>query len=567
VKKFILSIFIILWTINTNAQFHIEYEYDDIFGVYDADIAADAEENVSALVSYKFTYRLVKYTPFGAHVWTKDIDVDGMPVNGTHKGKIVIEDETLYIVTQLDSNKMLLFRSDLGLENTESVELTTPDFAFLDNIQSSDGGILVATDAFIMQVSLDLEVQVVIGIDYSFSSVTPPAQYIGAAGEDFFMAAEVYTTTVFGNTSAIQLSRFSGDMQVQWSEIIYSLHDHNVIHLKDMLVKNGRIYLVLQNSSHKSIIIALNDEGKVQWSRRNDVFSEFRSVNLFADDEHIYVTGWANGFCMRTFKNDGSYIAVTAPDYTDLSEYGWKMLPLHHTMISVSAGGSSLFSHFNVFSTNEAVKFCDYDINTSLDMDSDSILNFASALTTFLQSVTTGIPTVTISEKYPSYTNGCRTNTFANFEYSVEPGLQVSFENTSRGANHFTWSFGDGEQSSEDFPVHVYADTGTYHVCLKAESSCDMFENCDDITVTSVVGVPEHRTRNVTVYPTIAASELYIRNVRNTNTVKVFDMTGRAFPVTVDRVGSGLLRIHTDALASGAYLLKVDKGTYKFFVP
>lgn len=45
--------------------------------------------------------------------------------------------------------------------------------------------------------------------------------------------------------------------------------------------------------------------------------------------------------------------------------------------------------------------------------------------------------------------------------------LEVTFENLSRNAKRLSWDFGDGKQSSEPSPVHVYTDPGLYSVKLR----------------------------------------------------------------------------------------------------
>ena len=46
--------------------------------------------------------------------------------------------------------------------------------------------------------------------------------------------------------------------------------------------------------------------------------------------------------------------------------------------------------------------------------------------------------------------------------------VAVAFQNQSRGATSYFWSFGDGSGSREQDPRHAYADTGAYVVRLRA---------------------------------------------------------------------------------------------------
>jgi len=44
---------------------------------------------------------------------------------------------------------------------------------------------------------------------------------------------------------------------------------------------------------------------------------------------------------------------------------------------------------------------------------------------------------------------------------------QVSFQNLSTGANQFKWFFGDGDESNNDSPVHVFSNPGNYSIKLR----------------------------------------------------------------------------------------------------
>lgn len=72
--------------------------------------------------------------------------------------------------------------------------------------------------------------------------------------------------------------------------------------------------------------------------------------------------------------------------------------------------------------------------------------------------------------------------------FSSVDGYQVAFTATVTNANTYAWDFDDGETSTEQNPVHIYAQSGTYTAT---------------ITVTGEGG-----TANASVDVTIAASEL-----------------------------------------------------------
>lgn len=71
----------------------------------------------------------------------------------------------------------------------------------------------------------------------------------------------------------------------------------------------------------------------------------------------------------------------------------------------------------------------------------------------------------------------------ADFIYDIDV-LTVTFENLSTLATSYEWDFGDGSTSTQENPVHVYTDGGTFTVTLtaKGDGGTDTFE--EDITLT-----------------------------------------------------------------------------------
>lgn len=61
----------------------------------------------------------------------------------------------------------------------------------------------------------------------------------------------------------------------------------------------------------------------------------------------------------------------------------------------------------------------------------------------------------------------------ASFQFEVDSVnyLQVTFTNYSQNATSYSWDFGDSETSTEQNPVHVYAEAGSYTVALTATNA------------------------------------------------------------------------------------------------
>jgi PKD repeat protein len=80
--------------------------------------------------------------------------------------------------------------------------------------------------------------------------------------------------------------------------------------------------------------------------------------------------------------------------------------------------------------------------------------------------------------------NGCGVSTFEAVvtvevcqapvaSFTFEPDfLAVTFTNTSVNGVSFEWDFGDGITSTEENPVHTYAEAGTYTVTLTVVGDC-----------------------------------------------------------------------------------------------
>jgi len=73
--------------------------------------------------------------------------------------------------------------------------------------------------------------------------------------------------------------------------------------------------------------------------------------------------------------------------------------------------------------------------------------------------------------------------TQANFGYTIDTLLQVSFTDSSINADSLWWDFGDGDTSTQINPTHIFPDTGTYTVCLVISNYCDYDTICKTIFI------------------------------------------------------------------------------------
>jgi len=69
------------------------------------------------------------------------------------------------------------------------------------------------------------------------------------------------------------------------------------------------------------------------------------------------------------------------------------------------------------------------------------------------------------------------------FEVGTTEFLEVTFTNFSQNANAYTWDFGDGNSSSEENPIHIYAAGGDYTVVLTASNGTEERTFSDVVSV------------------------------------------------------------------------------------
>ena len=72
----------------------------------------------------------------------------------------------------------------------------------------------------------------------------------------------------------------------------------------------------------------------------------------------------------------------------------------------------------------------------------------------------------------------------ASFTYDYYDNFEIDFYNNSLDATSYSWSFGDGQSSTEEDPTHRYSSPGTYTVTLTARNSKGSHQATTKITIT-----------------------------------------------------------------------------------
>jgi hypothetical protein len=133
-------------------------------------------------------------------------------------------------------------------------------------------------------------------------------------------------------------------------------------------------------------------------------------------------------------------------------------------------------------------------------------------------------------------------------------GLKVTFFNFSACADSFLWNFGDGFQSFEEAPIHIYDSAGIYDGSLIASNQYGSDTFYFSVQVYYVgIGNVRNNTNILEVYPNPSSGSIHIKlnKVSLNGTFSVFNFFGQL--------------IHTENLTSVTsfdYMLPETKGVY-----
>lgn len=164
-------------------------------------------------------------------------------------------------------------------------------------------------------------------------------------------------------------------------------------------------------------------------------------------------SGWV--LCGESLSNDGDVIGNHNPGTTD----GWLMRSdsSFGLLWSRCYGGSSVDFGFRVIADGN--RLLAGGATTSTDGDLDCVQDGLLELWIFQTGKECEIP---VSSAF-------------SYEQS---GLVFQFTDFSNQSDSWFWNFGDGTTSDEQNPVHEYAQSGIYEVCMAVSDSCGFDTSC-----------------------------------------------------------------------------------------
>ncbi len=143
----------------------------------------------------------------------------------------------------------------------------------------------------------------------------------------------------------------------------------------------------------------------------------------------------------------------------------------------------------------------------------------------------------------------------------IQSGGTASFSDASLGAESWFWDFGDGNTSSEQNPVHVYAASGNYQVVLVVSNACGT-DTLEQGLAVFVSGLQDPSLAGQwIIYPVPSKGWVHLDlgqlQPSSGAYVGVFEPTGRL--MHLHPLSDGL-NLNLGHLAAGSYILRLDLG-------
>jgi hypothetical protein len=156
-------------------------------------------------------------------------------------------------------------------------------------------------------------------------------------------------------------------------------------------------------------------------------------------------------------------------------------------------------------------------------------------------------------------------------QYSPWPHVDsIGMESNGAYTFHFTainpskvvgyeWNFGDGTPISYlASPIHTYAQSGTYRVCLTVVGTCGSMTICWD-TAVNVTGVDElNLMPNISIYPNPVQDYIRVDGIVEKTVYSICDVTGAK--ITSGIIAPGNNTIAFQETAAGIYFLHLKNG-------
>lgn len=144
---------------------------------------------------------------------------------------------------------------------------------------------------------------------------------------------------------------------------------------------------------------------------------------------------------------------------------------------------------------------------------------------------------------------------------SLVAGTNVNFTDGSTDADTWAWDFGDGNTSTLPNPSHVYANPGSYTVCLIVGNACYTDTTCRNVVIQGVGIDDAGQLPDVQVFPNPVKDILYFAAPEMLGgkevSVMLYDYQGRVVLQKSLVWNSGIAEINVAAFPAGVYTISL----------
>jgi PKD repeat protein len=152
---------------------------------------------------------------------------------------------------------------------------------------------------------------------------------------------------------------------------------------------------------------------------------------------------------------------------------------------------------------------------------------------------------------------------YAQFIAQPQGGNTYQFQNQSHRAETYLWDFGDGSLSTDENPVHTYAESGDYEVTLMCSNLCFDTATTVLLNVGTVTDIQEFMVIEAAIQNLSSEAVALDCQLQNSADVSLsmFDISGQI--CWTERIGISnrfSKTIDASALSPGIYYVRIDAG-------
>lgn len=311
----------------------------------------------------------------------------------------------------------------------------------------------------------------------------------------------------------------------------------------------------------------------------NNVYNIDTTKANFAKDEsvpHTYNSLWewenATGFEKHSFYDDAQFVNDTSDLH--LLCHNTKLIagsasPLVTTDIDnnpratiPTIGADEIVTDQHIFAA-DSVFMCGNPVMLDAGFVPGGTYTWNTGATTqTIEAQSPGTYHVTITDACGTYNDNVKVYThtpqpafMADISY-----LTASFTNTSTNAVSYSWDFGDGKNSSDINPVHVYPfPGGNFTVTLTATGTCTSASLQKQITAFTTTGINETKNSGISIFPNPSRGifTLSLDGSDQNIDIEITDVNGRTLLLETIRPYESTKTFNISAFSNGIYFVKI----------